>query len=330
MKALTLKNVLIFAAMATAFAQPQSPQPKPAQTPAGSMPGPPPNMSAPPRIVPGTSAGAPAAVNVAPDAVVLTIGSRKMTRAQFEEFASKLPEQLKVAVNGPNRRRFIEQYAELEALAQQARDRKLDQKPAVQAIVALQTDQALAGQLVQDLTANIKPDDAAIKAYYEAHKAEYAAPEVKARHILIRFKGSAVPLRAGEKELTEEEALARAKELREKIVKGADFGALAKAESDDTGSGANGGDLGSFGHGRMVKEFDEVAFSLPVGEISQPVKSQFGYHIIQVESRGPKSFEDLKPQIEPKLKAEMSKKAIDDAKKQTPVVINDEYFGKQD
>ena len=329
MKALTLKNVLIFATMATAFAQPQPPQPQPTQTPSGKMPGPPPNMS-PARIVPGTSAGAPAAVNVAPDVVVLTIGTRKMTRAQFEEFTSQLPEQLKAAVNGPNRRKFIEQYAELEALAQQARERKLDQKPAVRAIVALQTDQALAGQLVQDLTANIKPDDAAIKAYYEEHKAEYAAPEVKARHILIRFKGSAVPLRAGQKELTEEEALARAKDLREKIVKGADFGALAKAESDDTGSGANGGDLGSFGHGRMVKEFDEAAFSLPVGEVSQPVKSQFGYHIIQVESRGPKPFEDLKPQIEPKLKAEMSKKAIDDAKKQTPVVINDEYFGKQD
>jgi peptidyl-prolyl cis-trans isomerase C len=265
---------------------------------------------------------------VAPDAVVLTIGSRKMTRAQFEQFASQLPEQLKAAVNGPNRRKFIEQYAELEALAQQARDRKLDQKPAVQAIVALQTDQALAGQLVQDLTANIKPDDAAIKAYYEAHKAEYETPEVKARHILIRYKGSPVPLREGQKELSEEEALARAKDLREKIVKGADFGALAKAESDDTGSGANGGDLGSFGHGRMVKEFDEAAFSQPVGEVGQPVKSQFGYHIIQVESRGPKRFEDLKTQIEPKLKAEMSKKAIDDAKKQTPVVINDEYFGK--
>lgn len=285
-------------------------------------------MAAPTKVMPGTSAGAPAAVNVAPDVVVLTIGTRKMTRAQFEEFTSNLPEQLKAAVNGPNRRKFIEQYAELEALAQQARDRKLDQKPAVRAIVTLQTDQALAGQLVQDLTANIKPDDAAIKAYYEAHKADYEAPEVKARHILIRFKGSAVPLRPGEKELTEEEALARAKDLREKIVKGADFGALAKAESDDTGTGANGGDLGSFGHGRMVKEFDDAAFKLPVGEISQPVKTQFGYHIIQVESRGPKPFEDLKPQIEPKLKAEMSKKAIDDAKKQTPVVINDEYFGK--
>lgn len=318
MKAFTITNVLIVAALATAVAQPPSPQPAT----------PPPNLAAPPRVVPGTAAAPTTPVNVAPDAIVLTIGNRKMTRAQFEEFASRLPDQLKAALNSPNRRRFIEQYAELEALAQQARERKLDQKPAVQAIVALQTDQALAGQLVQDLTANLKPDDAALKAYYEAHKAEFSAPEVKARHILIRFKGSPVPLKAGEKELTEEEALSKAKDLREKIVKGADFGAIAKVESDDTGSGANGGDLGSFGHGRMVKEFDEAAFSLPVGEISQPVKSQFGYHIIQVESRGPKTFDELKPQIEPKVKAEMSKKAIDDAKKQTPVVISDEYFGK--
>jgi parvulin-like peptidyl-prolyl isomerase len=146
--------------------------------------------------------------------------------------------------------------------------------------------------------------------------------------ILIRFKGSPVPVKSGEKDLTEEEALAKAKDLREKIVKGGDFAALAKAESDDAGSGANGGDLGTFTHGRMVKEFEQTAFSLPVGQVSEPVKTQFGYHIIQVESRGTKSFEEVKPQIEGKMKPELAKKAVDEVKSKTKVTISDDYFGK--
>jgi len=190
----------------------------------------------------------------------------------------------------------------------------------------LQIDQVLANQLYQDLAAGVKPDDAALKAYYDQHKSEFE--EAKARHILIRFKGSPVPAKAGQKDLTDDEALAKAKDLREKIVKGADFAALAKAESDDAGSGANGGDLGSFGHGRMVKEFDQAAFSLPIGEVSEPVKSQFGYHIIQVESRGTKSIDEVKAQIEGKLKPDLTKKAVDEVKSKTKVTINDDYFGK--
>lgn len=315
MKALTISTLLILSALATVSAQNPSPQP---QTP--------PPIPAAPRISPGTVNLAPPPVNVAPDAVVLAIGDKNITRAQFEAFVAALPDQLKTAANGPQKRRFIEQYAELEALAQEARSRKLDQKPGVQQLLALQTDQVLANQLYQDISAGVKPDEATLKAYYDQHKAEY--DEAKARHILIRFKGSPVPAKAGQKDLTDEEALAKAKDLRDKIVKGADFAGLAKAESDDSGSGANGGELGGFGHGRMVKEFEQVAFSLPIGEVSEPVKSQFGYHIIQVESRGSKSFDEVKAQIETKLKPDLAKKAVDEVKSKTKVTINDDYFGK--
>jgi peptidyl-prolyl cis-trans isomerase C len=277
-------------------------------------------------MIPGTANPAPPPVNVAPDAVVLAIGNETYTRAQFEAFIAALPDNLKAAANGPQKRKFIEQYAELETLAQEARSRKLDQKPGVQKLITLQTDQVLANQLYQDISAGVTPDAAALKAYYDQHKSEY--DEAKARHILIRFKGSPVPAKPGEKDLTEEEALAKAKDLREKIVKGADFAGIAKAESADTGSGANGGELGSFGHGRMVKEFDQAAFSLPIGDVSEPIKTQFGYHIIQVESRGAKSFDEVKPQIEGKLKPELAKKAVDDVKAKTKVTINDDYFGK--
>ncbi|MFZ1755350.1 MAG: peptidylprolyl isomerase [Caldilineaceae bacterium] len=85
--------------------------------------------------------------------------------------------------------------------------------------------------------------------------------------------------------MSEAEALALATELRQRILDGEDFAALAAEYSDDTGSGANGGDLGWAGRGAYVPEFDEAAFSLPIGEISEPIKTQFGYHIIQVLER---------------------------------------------
>ncbi|RIK44042.1 MAG: hypothetical protein DCC55_03785 [Chloroflexi bacterium] len=80
----------------------------------------------------------------------------------------------------------------------------------------------------------------------------------------------------------EAEALALAQELRSRLLAGEDFSALAQEYSDDPSNAGNGGDLGWFGRGQMVPEFDEVAFSLPLNEVSEPVKTQFGYHLIEV------------------------------------------------
>ncbi len=249
-----------------------------------------------------------------------------MTKSQFEAFVAVLPEQLQATATGPNKRKFAEQLADMKALALEARRRKLDQSPDVKLRIALQVDNTLAGEMFRTINNEVKVDDAAVKSYYEEHKSEYE--QVKASHILIRFKGSTVPLRPGEKDLTEEEALAKAKALHDQLAKGADFAALAKAESDDTGSGEKGGSLGTFGHGRMVPVFEQAAFSLPVGQISEPLKSQFGYHIIKVEERTAKTIDEMRPQIETRLKPELARKAADEIKKTIPITIDESYFGK--
>jgi parvulin-like peptidyl-prolyl isomerase len=84
---------------------------------------------------------------------------------------------------------------------------------------------------------------------------------------------------------TDAEALALAQELRQRLLEGEDFSTLAAQYSDDPGSGANGGDLGWFGKGRMVAEFETAAFSLPLNEVSEPIKTQYGYHLIEVLER---------------------------------------------
>ena len=170
-----------------------------------------------------------------------------------------------------------------------------------------------------------KPTEETSKAWFDAHKADYE--QAKARHILIRFKGSPVPIKPKQPDISEEDALAKAKAIRERLVKGEDFAAVAKAESDDTGSGAQGGDLGTFGHGRMVPVFEETAFKFPVGEVSQPVKSTFGWHIIQTQERMVKNFTEVKADIDKRLQTENAQKAMQAFKGSTKPVLDEAYFG---
>jgi peptidyl-prolyl cis-trans isomerase C len=253
------------------------------------------------------AASAADAAAVSADTVVLTIGNEKITKGEFEQIfqqvVSQMPPERRGAADSPQaKRQLAEQLAELKALAQEARRLKIDQTPEAKTQMAMREDQLIAGLLFQQISKETKPSPADLQAYYDGHKNEWET--VSARHILIRMKGSPVGLRAGEKDLTDEEALAKAKDLRAKIVAGGDFAALAKAESDDVGSGANGGSLGEFTRGRMVPPFDEAAFTLKVNEVSEPVKTQFGYHIIQLmdtrEAQFP-AYDDVKAQIQQRL-----------------------------
>lgn len=126
--------------------------------------------------------------------------------------------------------------------------------------------------------------------YYNENKDELVV--IKARHILVDDEK-------------------KGKELLEKLKKGEDFGSLAKAESKDSVSAIKGGELGYFKKGSMIKEFDEAAFNLKVGEISPLVKTKFGYHIIEVEERKD-TLEELNKDIINMLKDEDYEKYIQD------------------
>lgn len=136
--------------------------------------------------------------------------------------------------------------------------------------------------------------DSQIEEHYRSHLRDFQSEEeVRARHILVK---PVTDDTAGV-----EAALARASQIRKEALRpGADFAALARQYSEDEGSKANGGDLGFFPRERMVKEFSDVAFSLEPGGISEPVRSQFGYHVIKVEARKPagqKPLEEVREQI---------------------------------
>jgi peptidyl-prolyl cis-trans isomerase D len=146
--------------------------------------------------------------------------------------------------------------------------------------------------------AQVTSDDA--RQYYEAHQGDFGTSEERqAAHILV-----AAPLAAPQAE--QDAAKAKAEQLLQQVKQNpAKFAEVAKANSQDPGSAANGGDLGFFGRGMMVKPFEDAAFSLKTGEISGLVRSDFGYHIIKLVAIKPsriQPFETVRQEIENKLR----------------------------
>ncbi|HJW08221.1 MAG TPA: peptidyl-prolyl cis-trans isomerase [Holophagaceae bacterium] len=178
--------------------------------------------------------------------------------------------------------------AALEAFLKAGGSRFMQGKRRVVQVVAL--DAAAAGDM--------KVSDEELKKAYEQRKATFSTPaQAKARHILFTASND------------EEVAAAtkKAQELRAKLVKGQDFAKAAEEFSQDPSAKGNGGDLGWFDASRMVKEFSEAAFSMKPGEISQPVKTQFGVHLIKLEGLKPaevKPFEEVKAQLRTELEAD--------------------------
>jgi peptidyl-prolyl cis-trans isomerase C len=295
----------------------------------------PPPSSPPPATAPPTpqvhfSVDNPAvkAPDVPPDRVVITVGDIKITAAQFNAFVETLPAQYKNMARGNGRKQLADNIVKTLELAEEAQKRKLDQTPEFKVQETFQNFNLLANALATQTGKDLQISEADVHQYYDAHKNEFE--NVHAKHILIRFQGSTVPVRPGQKDLTDAEALAKAQEIRKKIQDGADFATVAKAESDDVGSGGNGGELAPFHHGQMVPSFETAAFAMKPGELSEPVKSQFGYHIILVVSHDAKPFEEVRADLENRMKPEQTQKAVNNLitqlQKANPPVLDPEFF----
>jgi peptidyl-prolyl cis-trans isomerase C len=291
---------------------------------------PPPNPPTPPQMpqVKLQVDNPPKPPEVPPDTVIITVGDVKITAAQFDKLIDNLQPQYRNQARGPQRKQFADNLVKMLTLAEEAQRRKLDETTDFKNQAMFQNYNLLANALAGQITKDLQVSEADLRQYYADHKSEFETAQ--ARHILIRFQGSQVALRPGQKDLTDAEALAKAQEIRKKIQDGADFGALAKIESDDVGSAVKGGELPPFRHGQMVPSFETAAFALKPGELSEPVKSQFGYHIILLISKDAKTFEEVRPDLETRVKPELTQKAlnktIDDLEKANPAVLNAEFF----
>ena len=309
---MTLFRILFLSSSAAwLLAQAPPPQPAPAPKPAVTM-----TMENPaPKTMPV----------VPPDRVVVAVGDLTITAAQFDQIIDALPEQYRAVARGSGRKQFADNVVRIAVLAQEGKRRKLDESSAYRTQSRFEDASILANMTYEEIGKNAKLDEADVRKYFEAHKAEFE--QVRARHILIRVQGSPAAVRPGQKDLTEAEALAKAQDLRKRIQAGEDFAQLARQESDDTGSWAKGGDLGFFRHGQMVPSFEEAAFAMQPGDLSEPVKTPFGYHVIKVEAKESKSFEDVRPELERRLRPEQAQKTLEELQKKSQVVLDPDFFG---
>ena len=258
----------------------------------------------------------------AADPVVMAAGDITVKQSEFEAALKTLPAEYQSFAMGQGKRQFAEDYLRMKMLAAEGAKAGLDKKPEVAAQLALMRDNVIANAQLERIQSEIQIPDAELQKSYDANKSQYE--QVKARHILVAFKGS--PAANPEKpELTEEQAKAKAEEIRKKLVGGGKFEDLAK-ESDDTGSGARGGELGSFSRGQMVPEFEKAAFEGKVGEVLPVVRTQFGYHIIRVDQHTTTPFAEVKETLAQGEKQKKLQERLDALKASAKPTFNDTSF----
>ena len=183
--------------------------------------------------------------------------------------------------------------ADMILVSKAAEDKKMGDSASFERKVAFARNKLLMERLLQSVGKEALTDDAMHKVYDEAVKQMGQEQEVHARHILIRA--------APGDEKASKDAEDKINAIIARLKKGEDFAKVAAEVTEDPSGKANGGDLGYFAKEQMVPEFSDVAFKLEKGQMSEPVKTQFGWHVLKVEDKRVKptpKFEEVKPQIE--------------------------------
>lgn len=241
------------------------------------------------------------------DTVVATINGEPVTEADIALAENDLDPQFDKLPADQRRTAALSALIEIRLLAGESRKEGVADNADFKKRIEFLTQRALHSAYVENHVASQVTDEA-VRARYDKEIANTPpVNEIKASHILVK---------------TEEEARAIIKALDE----GADFAELAKEKSTD-GAAANGGDLGFFGPGRMVPEFEKAAFALEVGAYSkEPVQTQFGYHVIMVTDKRvqqPPAFEQVKDQVRSLLFRELYFEAVSKLREGAEIEISD-------
>jgi peptidyl-prolyl cis-trans isomerase C len=217
----------------------------------------------------------------APGAVIATVNGKPITERDLQLAEAEIGSELGSLPEPAKRRVLLEFLIENQLFAEAAEAKKLDQGDEFQSRTAYSRRRNLRERFFeQGVRAAVSEADA--KSFYDQQVGQIKPQEeIKARHILV-------------------ETPEKAKEIAGLLAKGGDFAALAKEHSKDPASKDEGGELGFFTRGQMVPQFEEAAFTLKGGEVSAPVQTQFGWHIIKVDERRerkPPAFDQVKERI---------------------------------
>jgi peptidyl-prolyl cis-trans isomerase C len=265
-----------------------------------------------------SGAAAPAAATVTDTEVVATYSGKKLTSADVVQQIERLPGPSRAYLSAPDRKRqFVENIILNDLLFAEAQKAGYDKDPDIEKQITDMRKRLVVQRLMREYQTppTITDDDA--KKYYDDNPSLFSTTQIKASHILVKDEETAKRLHA------------------QLVADPSKFADVAKQESIDKTSGAKGGDLGKFGQGRMVPEFERVAFSLKPGQLSEPVKTQYGWHIILVSEREEgerKPFDQVKEQIKTTLRNKQLQDAVqakfDSLKKSANLQIDDAALAK--
>jgi peptidyl-prolyl cis-trans isomerase C len=241
--------------------------------------------------------------------VVGKVGDFVLREADLDRMIGYQPAEAQKSIQSSSDQRtnFIRQILLTKAIASRARKDGFEKKPETREIITFLIDQYLAQEyLSKVVVANVTLTDEEMKKYYAEHEGDFLIPgTVKVRHIFISApKDSTAELK--------DKAKAKAEDLLRQIRKGEDFGKIAREYSEDSDSAAKDGDLGYIAAGKTnSQEFENAAFALKPGEISNIVETPFGFHIIRSDERREKrtaSFDETKEYIRAQLKEQNKQK----------------------
>ncbi len=230
--------------------------------------------------------------------VLAIVGGEAITNADLDLFLQSVPQdQRRYASNPQFRGQFLEQLISYRSFSKYGEELKLDETDEFKKIVENAKKEILAQMAIGEIMKNVKVSEEEVTAFYEENPHHFQkGATVSAKHILV----------------SEEE---ECNKILESIKNGKKEFEDAAKECSTCPSGQKGGDLGEFGKGQMVKEFEEAAFAAEIGEVVGPVKTQFGYHLIKVEAKNDASvipFEEVQFQIEKNLLQQKQNRAYSD------------------
>ena len=251
--------------------------------------------------------------------VIMHVNGEPITEAEFDAFMGAVPEQQRQMFQGPaGRRELANELVRMKTLEQEARRLGYDNDPEAIAQMDLLRTQVTATRTLQKLVEQKAEPE--VKAAYEREKKN----SMSLRHIIIAYAGGGVPPKAqGQQPPAEAAAMQKASGIVTRLRGGADFGELARAESDDIESGARGGSLGPMRPEMLPPEIASVVSKLKPGQFSDPVKTQFGIHIFNVAEP---TLEDLRPMLLQQVQQEIAQKEVNRLQQAAKVELDPQYF----
>ena len=211
------------------------------------------------------------------------VAGEKITEKELNAFLQTVPEQQRAYISNPQfREQALEQLIALHLFAKDGEDMKLYETEEFQSVIANARKDILAQMAMRETMKDVTVAEEELKAYYDANSDHFQKGEtVNAKHILV-------------------DSEEKCNEILKSIQNGEVAFEVAAQQNSTCPSGQKGGDLGVFGKGQMVKEFEEAAFAAEIGAVVGPVKTQFGYHLIKVEAKNEASvmpFEEAREKI---------------------------------